>query len=56
MSWLERRLTRHVQRAAIARWLKRVRAAEAIVWLAGVKAEAIRTLLEGLRCLVGDGR
>lgn len=56
MSWLEQRLTRHVQRAAIARWLERLQAAEAIVWLAGVEADAIQTLLECLRCLTADGR
>jgi hypothetical protein len=54
MSWFEQRLAQRVARAAIARWIERARVAEAIVWLAGVEAEALENTWELLRCLI-DG-
>ena len=54
MHWLQQRIARRVQRAAIELWVERARVAEAIVWLAGLEAEAIRECWELLRCLI-DG-
>jgi hypothetical protein len=55
MSWFEQRLLRRVERAVIARWIERARVAEAIVWWAGVEAEAFEQCWELLRCLI-DGK
>jgi hypothetical protein len=55
MSSFQQRLARRVERALIARWIERARLAEAIVWLAGVEAEALEKCWELLRCLI-DGK
>ncbi len=41
---------RSVERAVLGRWLKRLRVADAIVFVASVEADALLTIWEFMRC------
>jgi hypothetical protein len=52
-SWIESRARRAVERAAVDRWLRRLRIFEGLMWLAGCELWLIEQVKGGCRWFVG---